>query len=384
VIYREQYVDHNITYTVSPDPPLAVARRSWGLVQLNVVDELTGRAPEAALRISTTFPRLTPVTAEGVAGFSGVPIDAFPGHQGTAYTVPYLLSADRYITHASDFPVAADAAFPTSFTPPPAQQIALHRAPVVIRGRVYRGGATLVPAAGADVVVTNYWATLPATGAPLPPDIVSLHCPAYLARSVVGFTRSRPLTPVAGQDKELLLQAVPGDLTLQISDRVGLNVGDILALNPADSARIEFVRVTAIQGASTPEQPASLTLAYAPHGSHPRHTLVRRVVPGVVGPSNNLAAATVRGDACLRLASLNGLVNGAAVETDGGGAGPEYHRISLFTAISDAQGFYRLPPLSRAAQLQIDIDDHVNPVVTVRFQPQYEFDQNLLDVHIPV
>ena len=45
-------------------------------------------------------------------------------------------------------------------------------------------------------------------------------------------------------------------------------------------------------------------------------------------------------------AALVGMVAGTTVEIHGGGSPAEFHRVFLFAATADADGFYRLPPLN--------------------------------------
>jgi hypothetical protein len=55
----------------------------------------------------------------------------------------------------------------------------------------------------------------------------------------------------------------------------------------------------------------------------------------------------------LFLNDLAGWANTTAIEINGG-PDAEYHLISQFTATTDSGGFYRLPPISRAAIVQLE------------------------------
>jgi len=67
------------------------------------------------------------------------------------------------------------------------------------------------------------------------------------------------------------------------------------------------------------------------------------------------------------------------VEIDDGVAPPEYHLVAQFSTTTDADGFYRLPPLNRVGQLELTADDGVAPAVRQTVIPNYELIQNTVD-----
>ena len=70
-----------------------------------------------------------------------------------------------------------------------------------------------------------------------------------------------------------------------------------------------------------------------------------------------------------------------------GGAANEYHSLRLFSVKSDADGYYRLPPLSRVAQLLIEGKKVVGPqtfAAKVKFRPDFSKHENTVDLTLSV
>jgi len=67
------------------------------------------------------------------------------------------------------------------------------------------------------------------------------------------------------------------------------------------------------------------------------------------------------------------------VSIDDGVLAIEYHSVSYFTATTVAGGFYRLPPLSRVAQLNLQANNGtLSPPLT--FVPDYADEENKVDI----
>lgn len=55
-----------------------------------------------------------------------------------------------------------------------------------------------------------------------------------------------------------------------------------------------------------------------------------------------------------------------------GGANPvEYHQVSRFAVTCDAQGFFRMPPLSRVAQCNLRAHDGAHAEIDLTVCPNY-------------
>jgi hypothetical protein len=66
-------------------------------------------------------------------------------------------------------------------------------------------------------------------------------------------------------------------------------------------------------------------------------------------------------------------------------AGPppvhSFHWVTVLTAVSDVQGFYRLPPLTRAGKIEISAKDLGSAASNaVEFVPDYDVPENHVDI----
>lgn len=96
--------------------------------------------------------------------------------------------------------------------------------------------------------------------------------------------------------------------------------------------------------------------------------------------ANTLAQDALANDQTLFLSSVFDLANTHG-EISNGIDAPEYHAVRLYSVLSDAQGFFRLPPLHRIAQIEIVASRADLPTpVTVVFSPDYERAENRLDL----
>lgn len=374
----------DVRYTVSTDEPVPPGRAPWAAVQARGVDELTGDAPHVPVRISTPVEGLDPRSAAGgLVALAGIPARVFPALRTQGYAVPFTISAEGYLPVPGTAAVPMDAAFPEHFAPVRLPDVPLHREPVWIYGQVTagaNGGSAPVP--GATVQVTEIWPTLPpADGSvpPQPPSLVSLHPPLYAARpAAAGRLRRRNVTEVAGEDKATLADADPGAGGVDVSDRVGLAVGNLLLLD-TDPAVQEFATVAALEPVGSADLPARLEFAHPLAFRHRRGTRVRRVTLQPAGAQKPFARAALAGDTCVFPSNLTGLAAAQVVEVFGGGAAAEFHRLGRFTTLTDAEGRYRFPPLARAAQLTVRATGG-GDTREVTFVPDYTRRENRLDI----
>jgi hypothetical protein len=384
----QSYNVDGITYSIAVDDPQSPGRLTWALVVTRLIDELTGEPPSGAVSISTPQSGLFPrVGRDGLAGFAGTPADAFPLLATQNYQVDVTVEVRRYVTVEQRILVPFIPGFPGSFAPVPAGDIRLHRSPTVIHGRVvFVTASARVPVAGAAVTVTGIWRTAPPANVALPPDppnLVSLQPALYFPRAAAtGSLRRRDLLPVAGQDKTLLDDSPAGASSVHISDRVGLIPGSMVAIDPADPGRSEFFTIASMAGAATPDQPARITLSYPTVHAHRPGAGIEVVTPQPPGVSNALAQDAIRGDSCVFLSTMNGLVPGGVIEIFGGPNPTEFHRAGLFATVTNALGYYRLPLLSRVAQLDIQANDGVHLPLKVTFSPDYTRDEVRLDFEL--
>ena len=74
-----------------------------------------------------------------------------------------------------------------------------------------------------------------------------------------------------------------------------------------------------------------------------------------------------------------GIASGDVVAISGGVSPVEYQFASIFAVTSDALGNYRLPLLSRVAELELTTNDGVHAPVPLPVIPQYGYQDNRVD-----
>lgn len=374
------------TVLFSPDDPVPLADCIQALVKLRVTDELTAAAIESQVTLRIREPGFVPRTASGgLTGLIGIPRQVFPALQTNDYILHLTISAARYLSRELQVNVPKDPGFPNSFTPLQLN-VGLHREPVFIAGRTVRvvGNGT-APLAGAVVSVTGIWRTAPPANvaiAPDSPDIVSIQPPLYSDRAVPAELRNRDLIPVLGNDKTVTDEMLPGADSIRLSNRLGLAVGDVLLIDAEDSSLSEFIAIKTVSSAAPVEQPAAVTLNHRAIHAHRRGALVRGVNLQPPGSNRQFTVGALFGDSCVFLDGVSGLLAGQEVEISGGLAPAEYHSVMNFSVVSDTDGYYRLPPLSRVAQLEIHAEKTVGAQTfqtTLTFRPDYRQRENRLD-----
>jgi hypothetical protein len=374
-------------YRVCPDDPPVAANRLRAIVKWSAVDEITLTGPNVDYTMRTESYGLTPqVGRDGYMGFVGNPARLYPSLATTGIDIAWTLATPGYLLRELSITLAPVAGFPNAFVPADAGTVLLHRDPIVVRGCVVQlvaGQLGPVPLPGVPVSFAGVWWTFPPANVDpstvmQPPNLVSLEPGLYADRSNgVDTLRRRDLAHVAGQDKTLVLPAVTGNTTVKISDQIGVAPGTVLAFEPTSPDRVEYVAVTSVVGAATPDQPATATLAFRLQLDHEQGTDVYVVTPQAPAASNLFDRDGIRSDQVAFLAGLSGITAGV-VEIAGGSAPTEYQTASLYTATTDSNGYYRLPPLSRVASVKLQ-----TPATSLVTSPDYARYENLVDVVTP-
>lgn len=384
------------TYQFSPDKPVPLGGRTCAIAKLRVTDELTGAAPDGKIMIQTRKRGLVPrVGSDGIAGLIGIPQQVFPGlgsPTSTTYTVQLTVSAEGYLPRDIEFDFLPDATFPLTFTPPPLRNLFLHREPIVILGRTVRAnGNTNTPLTGATVSVSGIWRTPPPANvvvAPDPPNVVALQPPLYSDRpAVTQFIQQGDLTPVAGADKRLVDDLLPGANPILLSDRQGLNAGDVVLIDAADPDLAEFIAIKTVPVTNPLDQPTLITLVYPVINAHRRNTLVQQGMLALPGAQQQFKVAGDIADTCVFLDGLAALTGAREVQITGPPGADEYHKLMRFSVVSDADGYYRMAPLSRVAQLEIHAEKIIGGLTfqaTTTFRPDYRQRENRLDFMLKV
>ena len=169
-------------------------------------------------------------------------------------------------------------------------------------------------------------------------------------------------------------------MKVRISDRVGLAIGDIVAIDIEDKAVTEYVELQGIVGGGTPDQPAVIETKLPLRYQHREGIGVEKTNPQPLGPVNQFDQVGLQGDTCVFADAMNGIVGGNQLEiTDG--PNPEYHTASVFEVPSDPGGFYSFPPLHRIGQLRVRAEFGAKSQELV-FQPDYTVRENRLDFFV--
>jgi hypothetical protein len=377
-----------VAYLIADDDPPPLADRLWALAGVRLTDELNGRPPAGAVTLTSDIAGGGPRVAEGgLAGVVGTPRSAFPALTTQGYTVHLRVAVEGYVPRTVPIAIPQDLTFPATFSPQPLVDLALRRQPTVVRGRVVQmAGGKPVPVAGATVTVTGvWWPTPPPANLIVPPsapDLVSLASPLYFDRTpAAGQCSAVVLSPVLGDDKFTTDDVPAGANPVRLSNQQNVTAGDVLLLDPDDPELAEYLPVQSIAGATTADQPAAFTLAYPPARPHRKGAIARKVNSGAAGPPKALVRDGWAGDTCVFLANVTGLSASQQVRISGGPGPDEYHTASTFSAVSDAAGYYRLPPLSRVAQLDVSAAQGSQSGHQT-FQPDYALGENVLDLRL--
>jgi len=374
------------TVLFSPDDPVSLADCIQALVKLRVTDELTAAVIDSPVTLQIRQHGFVPrIASGGVVGLIGIPRQVFPALRTNDYILHLSVSAARYLSRELQINVPKDPAFPNSFTPLQLN-IALHREPVFIAGRTVRvvGNGT-APLGGAVVSVTGIWRIAPSANvavAPDSPDIVSIQPPLYSDRAVPAQLRRRDLIAVLGDDKTVMDENLPGADSVRLSNRLGLSIGGVLLIDTEEAELSEFIAINTFSSAAPADQPTTVTLNHRLLHAHRRGALVRRMNLQPPGSDRQFTVNASSGDSCVFLDDASGLVAGQEVEIGGGPAPDEYHSVMNFSVASDADGYYRLPPLSRVAQLEIHAEKTVGAQTfqaTRIFRPNYQQRDNRVD-----
>lgn len=376
---------NDITYTVSPDTDVPLGFRTWAVVRGRLLDEITGRSPDGPINVQSPFSGISPrVAPGGLVGFAAIPVRAFPQLKNFPATVPVTIDAFGYLPLSRDVPIAQDANFPNSFTPGDMGDVNLHRLPTMIGGRVaLNTGTAQVAIAGAAVSLTGIWRTPPPANlvvAPSAPDVVSLNPGIYFDRLAAGSqVQGLNFLGAPGPDKQLLQDARAGQPEIALSDRILIAPNDILAIDTTDSARTEYVAIQSIVGATASNLPARVTLVSNLRFVHRPGSTVHKVQFQNVGPVIALTQDAIPGDVCVFVNGVGNLAAAPLLSVTQGVAPVEYHAASYFQAISDAQGFFRFPALSRVAQCALHCHDVAHGDQDVNQRPDYGSDVSRID-----
>lgn len=375
-----------------PDAVPAAADRMRVIVSARLLDEESGEPIAVAVTLTTSAPGLqSRIAGGGLVGLVGRPARLFPTLDVDAVPLTMRVAAPGYVPLELAVILGPIPAFPGQFAPLELGDVALHRAAVELSGRTLRrNGLAPLVVAGANVEVAGFWAGFPPANVNpatvmAPPNLISLAPPVY-GRRGAGLTtvRRRDLLPVAGQEKRLLLPVAAGQRRLRLPDRIGLAINGLLTIDRDDPAHREHLLISDVDGGSSADQAAWITLAHPLAHLHRQGAVCQPANLAAPGPLNALARDAIAGDVTIFTTNLTGLADRITIEISGGAGAVEFHEARLYRVVSDAEGFFRLPPLQRAAMVLIHSDRLGLPTpADERFAPDYRQADNHLTVLFP-
>jgi hypothetical protein len=357
-------VDALSGWRLAPDPPPA----GWwpqALMTVAMLDEITGRPPAMTPAASTATTGVVARASETQAGLVGSPLQLFRPGFITGASLDLALTGAGYLPVRLSRSFGAEPGYPGVFAPIGVGVVPLHREPVTILGRtVSHTGAVR---AGATVSLDGLWLTLAdLANPPAAPNLVSLASPLYADRGATATIAAQPMT--AGAPKTLLKPANAGEASAALTNQVGLAVGAVIALDSEDSARAEYLAVTGLAALGPgPAFPATASLALPLNRPHAAGASAIPMTLGAAGPANALTSAARAGDAALLPSAMTGLsAPQTPVVVSGPGAPAEYHIASPIAGTSGPDGYVRLPPAHRAAQLRLRVHHPAEPTDLIR------------------
>ena len=365
-------------YSYSADAPPAAADRVRAIARMRVVDEIT-RA-EVLQTIALTSERADlipqPAASGGLVGVVGRPAQIFPELATTAVDIRLTINSFGYLPLEVSGTLGPIAGFPVVFAPLDFGDAPLHRPGVILAGRVVRNLTTPTPIAGASVVVEGIWSTLPpANWTPPaleePPHLVAL-APGLYASRAMGAAIARRDLALSTQTKTLAAPLTPGQTRVLISDRIGLSVGSVLAIDRDDPMRLEAIELAQVDTSSTSDQAAWVTLAHPARHLHLDGCVCTGATPQAPQAPTTFSRAGSAGDCVALLAAAPAYGAGVFVEIADGASPREFQRIDRYQTASDSAGFFSLPSIARVALVRLRVQ-HAGftdslPIVTLDYR----------------
>lgn len=256
---------------------------------------------------------------------------------------------------------------------------------MMIRGKVLEQSRSgRIPVAGAEVVVSGIWRTLPevVTQRAAQPLMVTVYPPLYHDRSPGTPCQMGQLNAGGTEQMKLLEHTSPGTTKLHVANASHLRPSDLVRIEGNWPDRTEVMAIVSIQPTSVTNQPAWITVAWPLVWSHSAQTTVEQLDARWGAPTHRVRLEGHKGESCLFVDSTNEFVTDSYVKIgDGSGAIPvEYHRLALFHAMSQREGDYRFPILQRVAQLMIAVSQGGVKRKEQTWQPDYSLPINQVDI----
>jgi hypothetical protein len=256
---------------------------------------------------------------------------------------------------------------------------------VVITGRtVLQKGTGYEVLSGVQVQIIGIWRQMPSAYQITPsadPNLIFITPPLFFDRSSKNGQLHRYNLKVLKDPGRTLLEKVePGSKLIYASTLQGLSPGDLIAIDVFDPERAEFHAIETVPTGSQ-AQSGRLGLAIPLQRAHRNGARLQKAnTPNKSGAMYRLKEDARVGESCLFLDQLKILKTAHYVSIrDNSKNPPEYHSVQFYTGESNSQGYYRLPPLSRVAQVELEASYKKLKAVKVVFSPDYSQTENQVD-----
>jgi len=284
--------------------------------------------------------------------------------------------------------------YPDNFAPAPLVDLNLRRLPVVFNGRVVKRNTSLnttVPIAAASVMVTDFWRTHQAVRTHQPGAMTNINpalrsfamalSPGVLSdrAAAATFTGSMPLPPTPAMTKHMAETVYAGTQSITLSDRVGVAIGGILQLD-TDPERAEYQTVTNVSTVGAINAPARVDVALPLLHEHRAGAPVERInAPPPPPAPRSFKDDAKAGDYTIFTDSPVSVASQGTLRITDGATPDEFHGFARYETQSDVDGYFRLPPLHRVAQVHITATAGPD-VQEIVVQPRYGEAEHRLDI----
>jgi hypothetical protein len=269
--------------------------------------------------------------------------------------------------------------------------IALRRMPVRISGRTFsRDDSTnlVTPVPNATITVTDFWRTLTATssanGSMTDPVVgnrsFALACaPGAYGAHAVAATLAPVTVSSLNSDDKVLSDAVPAGATiLPVSNRVNLGAGDLLIIDADEGDAAEPIAAQSVTGWGSPAGEGWATLDWPLELPHQAGARVQRLAAPAPGAARALKDSVAASDVTLFVDAVGALAGTGWITL--GAAPNEYQQVQSIQALSDANGYFQLPPIHRIAALQLLASAAGKAPVPLLMQPDYTGNDNSISM----
>jgi hypothetical protein len=182
--------------------------------------------------------------------------------------------------------------------------------------------------------------------------------------------------------------AAAGAVKLRLNSLAGVRKGDILLVGAEDPERSEYLFAEGLEWNEAQAGPGVILLAKPLAFGYPPDTMVRKIArSGQLASAKKISLSEDArlGDALLFLKELSQplsrrLAAGGLLWVTERKAAVSLHRALPYRTTSNAQGYFRLPPIGKIAQVEIEARLNEERQVKTIFSPDYRRADNRVDL----